>query len=139
LECAKAFADALSACRAAASCDTPVRPPICGEECLTAAREADRACKDAGGDVAACLADVKAKLKECLTAAGCDLPSPPDGPPRCGLTCLKDAVGAARDCLKGGGTCHDCATAFVAAIKACRESADCGEGDDPPPDQEEEV
>ena len=79
MSCTKVFADTLAACRTEAGCETPERPPICGEDCFTAARAAAKACHEAGGDLLACLTEVKTQLKTCLEAAGCDLPAPPDG------------------------------------------------------------
>lgn len=136
--CADAYAEALAACRAEAGCETPVRPPICGEECLKAAREAASACREAGGDTAACYGEVKAQLRACLDTAGCELPQPPEGPARCGLACLKDAFGVVRDCIKGGGSLRDCVGSFRETLQACREANDCSGGDEPPPDEEEE-
>jgi hypothetical protein len=139
LECAEAFAAALSACREAAGCETPDRPPLCGEDCLTAARTAARACREAGGDIAACFAELKTQLKTCLEAAGCEIPPPPDRPPHCGAGCLRESLTAARDCLKDGGDFRTCAGTFRAAFEACREAAGCADGDDPPPEDDAEV
>jgi len=136
IECSKVFAEALTTCREEAGCETPERPPICGEDCLKAARAAAAACREAGGDVTACFLELKDQLKSCLEAAGCELPEPPDGLPRCGVGCLKDAFGAARECIKGGGSFRDCVGAFRDALEACRAAEDCSGGDEPPADDE---
>jgi len=138
-ECSKAFMEALSACRTEAGCDNPERPPVCGEECLTAARAAAKACREAGGDEAACFTEVKTQLRACLEAAGCELPVPPELPAPCGIGCLKDALGAARDCLQNGGKLGDCAVAFRDAFEACRTTANCGEGEAPSTDEDTEM
>jgi hypothetical protein len=137
--CAKAFLDALTACRAEAGCEAPEHPPICGEECLSAARTAAAACREAGGDVAACLAAVKTELRTCIEAAGCEIPDPPGGAIRCGLECLKSSLGTARECLEGGGSFRDCAGAFRAAFEECRASSECGQPEEPPPPPEEDA
>jgi hypothetical protein len=127
LACSKAFFEALQACRAAAGCETPERPPICGEECLTAARDAAKACHEAGGDMEACFLAIKDQLKACLEAAGCEVPTPPETPePPCGMSCIKDSVAAARDCFTSGGDLLSCAETFREALEACRAAAGCG-------------
>ncbi len=132
VECAQAFMDALNECRA--GCE---RPAICGEECLAAARDAAETCHEAGGDVAACFLALKDQLKACLEAAGCDVPAPPAAQLPCGATCIREAMSAARDCLKGGGDFLACAGTFQDALEACRASAGCSGGDvQPPPDGE---
>jgi len=139
LSCAKVFMDTLNACRAEAGCETPQLPTICGEECLTAARAAIKACHEAGGDMAACFTEVKTQLKDCLAAAGCELPTPPPVTPPCGISCIKDAVIAAKDCLQNGGKFLDCAVVFRDTLEACRAAAGCGEGEEPPPEEDAEV
>jgi hypothetical protein len=136
MTCSRAFMDAMMECKRAAGCDMQ-RPPICGEECLTAARDAAKACHDAGGDSAACMTEVKNQLKACLEVAGCEVPIPPDMPPMCGMTCLKDAMAAARDRMREGGELMECAGAFRDALEACREAAGCGMVEEPPPPEEE--
>ncbi len=130
-ECAKVFAETLASCRKDAGCEAPERPPVCGEECLKAARDGALACREAEGDVAACLNEVRAQLKTCIEAAGCERPVPPDLPQLCGISCLKDALTTARDCIQGGGSLRECAGSFRDALEACRQSSDCTRGDDP--------
>jgi hypothetical protein len=68
LECAEVFGSALSACRKEAGCEGAERPPVCGEECLAEARSAVKACAEAGGDVRACVDEVRTRLRTCLAS-----------------------------------------------------------------------
>ena len=153
-ECSAVFADELRACRDAAGCgwmrldaagcetpDRPDRPPLCGVECLRAARDAAIACREADGDSAECFAAVKAELRTCLDAAGCERPTPPERPPYCGAGCLKETVTAARDCIKSGEGLRECVSVFRAALAACRDAAGCnGDGETGEPvDEVDEV
>jgi len=133
LECSAVFGDELRACREEAGCeipDRPDRPPLCGVECLIAARDAAIACREADGDPAECFAAVKAELRACLDEAGCERPTPPERPPHCGAGCLKEAVVAARDCLRNGDGLKECVGAFRAALEACRDGAGCNDDGD---------
>jgi hypothetical protein len=132
LQCAQVFGEALSACRKAAGCEGAERPPVCGEECLAAARSAVKACAEAGGDVRACIDVARTQLRTCLETAGCDIPKPP-GAPFCGIGCLKDSLSAARDCIKNGGKLGECVGVFRAAFEACRKTEDCAAGEDATP------
>ena len=134
-ECAETFATVLSACREDAGCSNPERPPVCGENCLLAARDAARACKDAE-DPAACLSGVRTELEACLDAAGCEIPQPPERI-LCGISCLKDSLAAAGACVKDGGTLQECAGVFRTAFEACRTAENCAGGEEPPPPDEE--